>query len=253
MKKALIATTLIASLAFTQNANAGNESEAYEPEDKTKTEVIGFGSGILAGAALAGPIGAFVGGVMGILIADEVNDEQTKAAQMEALKDADIDIQQQTQQLVALQTDLQNMKNDQMMQAVNFNESQQQLLQDKVGRFHTNIQFQTASVAIEDVYQSQLSGIADILQQFPELVVRIEGYADQRGDTEFNQALSTARAEAVANYLRDLNVDTSQLNYAGNGEAKHRDLSQQSKESLFFDRRVSVQILPKGQIMTAAK
>ncbi|MEM0912500.1 MAG: OmpA family protein, partial [Pseudomonadota bacterium] len=154
---------------------------------------------------------------------------------------------------VALKTDLHDLKNEQMVQAVNFEESQQTLLQERIANLQTNIQFQTASVAIEDVYQPQLAGIADLLNQFPELTARLEGYADQRGDSDFNQALSIARAEAVANLLLEMNVDKSQLTYAGNGEAVNRDLTQAPKESLFFDRRVNIQILPKGQIMTAAK
>ncbi len=251
MKKTLITTTILASLAFTQHATA--ESQRFEPENKMQTEVIGFGSGILAGAAIGGPVGGFIGGMMGILIADEVNDEKSIEAQLIALKQADEELERQSNELLALHADLHSMKKKQMMQTVNFEKSQQQMLQERIGNMQTNIQFQTSSVAIEDVYHTQLASIAEILQQFPELNVRLEGFADQRGDSAFNQALSDARAEAVAKYLIALNVDKKQVTYAGNGEATQRDLNQSSKESLFFDRRVSIQLIPKGSILTAAK
>jgi peptidoglycan-associated lipoprotein len=52
---------------------------------------------------------------------------------------------------------------------------------------------------------------AAVLGANPNVRLRIEGHADQRGSTEYNLALGQRRAEAVRVFLADYGVDTSRF------------------------------------------
>ena len=50
------------------HAHAGHKHCASHHHDEAHHEVIGVGAGALAGAAVAGPVGAVVGGIAGLFI-----------------------------------------------------------------------------------------------------------------------------------------------------------------------------------------
>nr|WP_221189692.1 OmpA family protein [Azomonas macrocytogenes] len=60
--------------------------------------------------------------------------------------------------------------------------------------------------------------LARFLQFNPLRRVRVEGYADNRGDADDNLTLSRKRAQAVADMLIDLGVDPEQVERVGYGE-----------------------------------
>ena len=55
--------------------------------------------------------------------------------------------------------------------------------------------------------------------------LRVTGYADERGDRDYNLALSRRRAEAVAQYLVASGIDAGQLSVEGRGIYTHVDES----------------------------
>ena len=61
--------------------------------------------------------------------------------------------------------------------------------------------------------------LVQFLQLNPRRIVRIEGYTDSRGDAQENLELSRARAQAVADVLVDLGIDTKRIEVQGHGEA----------------------------------
>jgi len=60
-------------------------------------------------------------------------------------------------------------------------------------------------------------GLADVLHDFPNLVIVIEGHSDDRGLTEYNDRLGLERAEAVRRALLDLSFPEDHLQIAGLG------------------------------------
>jgi len=50
--------------------------------------------------------------------------------------------------------------------------------------------------------------------------VTVTGHADSRGRADYNQALSEARAETVANYLISYGIDPANVEYVGAGETQ---------------------------------
>ena len=73
-KKLIITTTLIAALAASSvNAAENTLTTAKIHQQETQNENIGFGSGAVIGAIVAGPIGAIVAGLGGVFIAKYIN------------------------------------------------------------------------------------------------------------------------------------------------------------------------------------
>ena len=71
----------------------------------------------------------------------------------------------------------------------------------------------------EDARQT-LQAKAEALRQFPDIRVRIEGHADERGTVEYNLALGERRAEAARAYLIDLGIDSDRMTTISYGEER---------------------------------
>lgn len=61
--------------------------------------------------------------------------------------------------------------------------------------------------------------LAEILQQYPQRTVSIEGFADSTGTTEHNQALSERRAGSVRSALQEMGVPAARISSKGYGES----------------------------------
>ena len=61
------------------------------------------------------------------------------------------------------------------------------------------------------------------LKQYPDVIVTIEGHADERGTREYNLALGDRRANAVKNYLLALGVSADRLLTISYGEERPAD------------------------------
>src|SRR5258708_38322747 len=71
--------------------------------------------------------------------------------------------------------------------------------------------FEFDSATLSKDAQESLGAVADILVKHPELNVRIEGNADERGSEQYNLALGQRRADAAKQYLDNLGVQRAQI------------------------------------------
>ena len=71
-----------------------------------------------------------------------------------------------------------------------------------VGLKTDDILFPFDNENIPPQYHEELDAIGEFIQENPQSFVVIHGYADSRGEAEYNMKLSHRRAEAVADYLR---------------------------------------------------
>jgi len=263
MKKLLVATTIAICLsnAFTPAAQASTYSDLPEQKNNEKTnEMIGFSSGAITGAAVAGPLGAIIGGVFGIMIADDINGDAQLGKAKENLAQATHSLALQQQSIIVLQTNLQKMQRQQMVQLAAYDEQTSDNWLNEIGNFETNLQFKTASFLVEDVYTSQLNSLASILTSYPKLKVKVTGFADKRGDSTYNKILSEQRAKAIKKYLIDNSVNADQINISGEGETSITAInvsvdgkqSATNIEDLFFARKVNIRLIKPNQQMTAA-
>ena len=126
-----------------------------------------------------------------------------------------------------------------------------QAMQQVTPSLEANIQFKTASFIVEDHYKSQLDGLASELRKNPKLKIELSGFADQRGESTYNQVLSEQRAKAVKDYLVSQFVNDNQIITQSFGESELVSESD-SFEDNFFDRRVLLKVSNKPVDMTAA-
>ncbi|TDQ77629.1 peptidoglycan-associated lipoprotein [Dongia mobilis] len=100
------------------------------------------------------------------------------------------------------------------------------------------VYFDYDSYSLTSEAQSQLQRQGAWLQQFPAATLTIEGHCDERGTREYNLALGERRANAVANYLVALGVNSNRLSVISYG--KERPLCVQSDESCWSQNRRGV-------------
>lgn len=72
----------------------------------------------------------------------------------------------------------------------------------------------------EAALKSDAQTLADILKQYPDFKLTVEGYADERGSEEYNLALGDARATQTKEYLSSLGIPANQLNVVSFGKDK---------------------------------
>tara|TARA_R110002124_G_scaffold285960_1_gene465489 strand:+ start:291 stop:1148 length:858 start_codon:yes stop_codon:yes gene_type:complete len=242
-------TGLMSASAFSVAGSRSDEQLATPSAQEIKSKedqnnAVGFGTGVVFGAVVAGPVGAVVAGLFGILIADDVNDKNRLTQTKNALDSTN-------QELVALQRDYQHSIASANQQIAAMDSAMSQAMQQVTPSLEANIQFKTASFIVEDHYKSQLDGLASELRKNPKLKIELSGFADQRGESTYNQVLSEQRAKAVKDYLVSQFVNDNQIITQSFGESELVSESD-SFEDNFFDRRVLLKVSNKPVDMTAA-
>ncbi|MDU0353703.1 sortase-associated OmpA-like protein PdsO [Paraglaciecola aquimarina] len=232
-------TKITATLALTCLLSAPSLADELK-QKQSKNELIGFGSGAVVGTLIAGPLGGMVTGLIGLLIAEDVNsDEELKLAQSS--------LSEKNQTILAMQSEFEQAKQVAMVQIASLN----QALEKQSPQIESLIQFKTASHVLEKHYTSQLDSVAQTLLNDPQLTVRLSGFADQRGDDDLNQALSEQRTISVRDYLINKGVNKEQVLTNSYGESSLVSTGSNFEDD-FFDRRVHLKVTDKHTAIAAA-
>jgi peptidoglycan-associated lipoprotein len=77
--------------------------------------------------------------------------------------------------------------------------------------------------------------LRNILKDYPDYKLTIEGHADERGSAEYNLALGDRRAKAAKDYLVQVGIPADQLSTVSFG--KERPTCSQSDESCWQKNR----------------
>jgi peptidoglycan-associated lipoprotein len=88
--------------------------------------------------------------------------------------------------------------------------------------------------------ESTLQKQAALLQQYPEVVITIEGHADERGTREYNLALGERRADTVRNYLAALGISPDRVSVISYG--KERPQCPEASEGCWSQNRRGVTV-----------
>lgn len=83
--------------------------------------------------------------------------------------------------------------------------------------------FDYDSSVLNPVATQTLDRQAAWLKQYPDVIVTVEGHADERGTREYNLALGDRRASAVKNYLVALQVGDDRILTISYGEERPED------------------------------
>lgn len=71
-----------------------------------------------------------------------------------------------------------------------------------------------------DALKKDSTELRDILKDYPDYKLTIEGHADERGSAEYNMTLAQARAESAKNYLVGIGIPSDQLGLISYGKEK---------------------------------
>lgn len=80
------------------------------------------------------------------------------------------------------------------------------------------IYFDLDRADIKPEYMNVLNAHASLLTAYPNLRVRLEGHADERGSREYNVALSERRGYSVLDYMQVKGTSSNQMEVIGYGE-----------------------------------
>jgi len=83
--------------------------------------------------------------------------------------------------------------------------------------------------------QAILDAKIPVLRANPNVRIRIEGNADERGSDEYNMALGQRRAQTARKYLIDHGIDAARIDISSNGE--ERGVCQEHAESCWSQNR----------------
>ena len=108
----------------------------------------------------------------------------------------------------------------------------------------SDLTFKYDSAEVRPELVTELIEVANILKQYPETVILIEGHTDSVGTEAYNLDLSNRRANAVKNILVQNGVSSTRLEAIGYGESKPI-ASNETADGRQKNRRVEIKIAPK--------
>jgi peptidoglycan-associated lipoprotein len=85
----------------------------------------------------------------------------------------------------------------------------------------------------------------EILRNSPQVQLRIEGHADERGSNEYNLALGNRRAQAVVDFFTNFGLDGNRFSIVSYGE--ERPAAQGSNEEAWSQNRRAEFVITAGQ------
>lgn len=210
-----------------------------------KHEAAGLGSGMVIGAALGGPVGAILGAALGAKFGERYHEERTGRIETEANYElAKNDIDSLSTELNAREQRIVQMQQQMRAEERNYRAAVQEAL-------NAEVFFRTGESELSDDAAQRIGRIAQLVGSLDGFVVRLSGHADNRGDEEYNEQLSAARAVAVRDALIAAGFPSTRI--AVNAEGERASLAAEGDlDGLAMDRRVAIELV-SGDARVAAR
>ncbi len=197
-------------------------------ESASKEESIGVSAGAVIGGIAGGPVGLVVGAALGAKLGEEFFLRDTEIDQLSAsLQGSEDRVNELKRDVVALGGDLQRMQQ----------ESRPELLSLLQAGIEMDLLFRTDEDILIATTGSRLQQLAVSLATMPDVFVRLDGFADERGNAAYNQKLSVRRAEHVMHVLLANGVPAARISVRAHGESPAAD---NNVDSFAFERKVSL-------------
>ena len=158
------------------------------------------------GVVLGGPLGMVAGAVIGNYLADSQGDAFERGEQLTATRNQ---LNSAENRIASLESDLDAARAS--------NEQYAQLVLDQL---QLEMLFRTDETELTPTGHMRLATLAEFLSANPQISIRLDGYADPRGDASYNQQLSLGRVSHVERVLIDRGVDPSRIESFSHGDSE---------------------------------
>ncbi|OMH33915.1 OmpA family protein [Motiliproteus sp. MSK22-1] len=247
MKNLPAISLFAASLVIAPSPALAAEVIQSAPLAAIENQQQGLGLGTVVGAIVAGPVGAVIGAGFGGVAGWGTGMEQAYQGSQSELRAQKAQLQRSQTALKKSQTALLNanahrqpIKPQLAEQRANqpFNENNESQLSALLKTITIDFHFQTNSAVVEPHYYPRLKAMAAQLQTHPEIQLHLTGYADHRGNRQYNLTLAENRARALSSLLINHGLDPQKISLSIKGE--ENALSTQNSGLLPFDRKVEI-------------
>lgn len=222
-------------LVFAIAAATATTGWTAEKERASKREAIGVGSGAVIGAAAAGPVGFVLGGAFGGWLGDRFERERAQRIEAEEQYAA---LRAETDELEGLLA-----RNERELGRITAQLEAERMQHARTLEQALDLQvyFRTEQSELDPQAAERLARIGELIREMDGVVVMLEGHADSRGDAEYNEALSAARAESVRQVFIDAGVPAERIAVTAEGE-NHAVAEPNDVDALALERRVAISI-----------
>jgi outer membrane protein OmpA-like peptidoglycan-associated protein len=194
----------------------------------SKEESIGVGSGVIIGALAGGPVGAVIGAALGAKVGDTMHRKNSEIDELSVSLDASRgDVSELEADLRSLNAELTHYEQIDRPQLV-------KLMQAGISM---DLLFRTDEHALADTTGDRLSRLAADVAKMNDVHVRLDGFADERGDAGYNLELSGKRVAFVRDQLVAAGIHPSRIEVSAHGESPAQDAS---ADSYALERRVAL-------------
>ncbi|OGQ96902.1 MAG: hypothetical protein A2521_04735 [Deltaproteobacteria bacterium RIFOXYD12_FULL_57_12] len=112
--------------------------------------------------------------------------------------------------------------------------------------FKGDVTFDTNSAVVRPGLYSEIDRVANVLNQYPDNLIRVEGHTDSKGSETYNMDLSNQRASAVRDLLVQRGVGGNRIEVVGYGETLPV-ATNDTEAGRQKNRRVELKIVPPVQ------
>ena len=195
--------------------------------ETSKEEKIGVGSGAIIGAIAGGPVGFIIGASIGAKIGDTMHQKNDAIETLSgSLADSRTDVRKLNSTLGTVNNELERVRHVARPGLIN-------MLQAGIAM---DLLFRTDEYVLADTNGDRLASLAGTLASMPDVQLRLDGFAAERGDEAYNYKPSEQRVEFIRDQLVAAGFP-SRIQMSAHGEAPAQD---DSLDSYALERRVSL-------------
>lgn len=198
--------------------------------EASKEEKIGVSSGAIIGAIAGGPVGFMIGASIGAKLGDTMHQKnETIEVLSGSLEESQTDTRELNSDLVSTIRELERVRHVVRPGLIDMLEA----------GIAMDLLFRTDEYVLADTNGDRLASLAGTLASMPDVQLQLDGFADERGNSDYNQKLSEKRVTFVREQLVAAGIDPSRIRIAAHGEAPAQD---DSVDSYALERRVSLKL-----------
>jgi outer membrane protein OmpA-like peptidoglycan-associated protein len=222
----------LTAASFVVAATFGSVAHA---EPASKKETIGVGAGGVIGAVAGGPVGLIIGAAIGAKIGETMHKKDEEIDELSA------SLAESETTVASLEYDVATLERNIDRTTARLEELQSASRPELVNLLEAGISmdllFRTDEHVLANTTRDRLGELARAVAAMPDLRIRLDGFADERGDETYNQSLSEKRVDFVRDRLLAEGIDASRIVTRAHGETVAEDAT---PDSLALERRVSL-------------